>query len=94
MKNKYVLWSAYLGSDWEWCPKLKEHLLSLDNIFEGLDSAGYDALYIEFDTLEELEYLIKSIPEEVYEDTNGWVPISIKINFINKEICLCDYYLD
>lgn len=94
MKNKYILWSAYLGSDWEWCPKLKEYLLSLDNIFEGLDSAGYDVLYIEFDTFEELECLIKSIPEEVYEDTNGWSPNGIVIDFKDKEICLKDYYLE
>lgn len=93
MKYKYLLRSAYLGSDWEWCQKLKEYLLSLDNVFEGLDSAGYDVLYIEFNTLEELEHLIKNIPEEVYEDTNGWVPKSIIIDFKDKEICLCDSYL-
>lgn len=94
MKNKYLLRSAYAGSDWDSSPILKDFLLSLGNVTEEIDKFGYNVLYITFSTFEDLEYVIEHIPEEAYDDTSGWVPTDMLIDFKSKEIYLRDYYLE
>lgn len=94
MKNKYLLRSVYAGNDWDDIPILKDFLLSLGNVTEGMDEFGYNVLYITFSTFEDLEYVIEHIPEEAYDDTSGWVPTDMLIDFKNKEMYLRDYYLE
>lgn len=80
MKNKYILWSAYARSDWNMMPELKDFLLSLGNITEEIDEFGYNVLYINFSTFEDLEYVIEHIPEEAYNDISGWAPTDMLID--------------
>lgn len=98
MKYKYLLISAYGLSDWECIRKLRDYLLSIDlsslTITKETDKYGDDVLYVSFNSFEDLELLIKIIPEEMYEDIAGWQPHELVIDFRRKEIYLRDYYLE
>jgi hypothetical protein len=91
MKYKYELIS--LCGNYKYCSKLKEYLLS-KSIPSIIITEESGRLYIEFNSLDDLELLITNIPEEVYDNIGGWKPKEILINFKYKYIYLVDYYLD
>ena len=89
---KFELCSVY-SPTWEYIPKIKEYLLTLDS-YSFTITKEENLIYIEREKLIELDLLLTLIPEELYDDTDGWKPESLIIDFNNKVICLHDYYLD
>jgi len=84
---KFQLYSAYFYSIDDYPDSLREHLKDYCEIEDGI-------FYIINPDIKTLDYMLKSIPEECYESTNGWKPTGIEIDFKMKTITLCDYYLE
>lgn len=53
-----------------------------------------DKLYIDINDMSELENILDQIPEDLYDDTIGWFPKELHINFQWKIITLYDYYCE
>ena len=99
MKYEFELVSA-CGSDWDYLSKLRDFLLNLPNINKNItvtkkeDPYREYHLYIRFTSFDDLDFLIHSIPEEIYDNSYGWKPDELVIDFLNKQIWLRDYYLE
>lgn len=88
---KFEICSAY-SPTWTYIPKVRDYISSL-NCYEFTITKEEDSIYIECEKLIELDLLLTLIPEELYDNTGGWKPRTIVINFEGKKIILCDYWL-
>lgn len=53
-----------------------------------------DKLYVEINDTSELEDILDQIPEDLYDDTGGWFPKELHVDFEWKVITLYDCYCE
>lgn len=83
---RFKLRSAF-AYDWRDNPKLYEVVKPFCEV-EG------DKLFIDVRHICELKTLLFSLSEDLYENTYGWIPTEVIIDFKYNEVILKDYYLE